>query len=144
MSQKTNCRHILVFMMVVIFFISGSFLVNNNISHHSRPVERTCNQSEDTINQLKNIMCELNFENIQSRNYLRSINEKPEQYRVGNNFNKRILLFYCLLEGLALLVIAWCTYILIMRSKLINYLIAIIYIHKSDGQKDKAHILLNS
>lgn len=144
MDEQNKCRRILLLIMIFIVLASGNFLASNNTTYTRIQADKTCTQSEDTINRLKNIMCELSFENIQSHNYLERLNEKPEQYRAGHNFNKRILLFYCLLEGLALLVGAWCTYILIMRKKLINYLIAIIYIHKSDGQKGKTHILLNS
>lgn len=141
--MREKYKRILLFVIIFIFLVGSNVLSDNQMLHNKSYVNKTCPQSEDAINQLKNIMYEISFTNPQEQRSLDKVSEKPEQYRFGSNFNKRILLFYSLLEGLLLLGLEGAIYILNMRNKVVNYLLAIIYIHKSDGQKERKYILLS-
>lgn len=143
-KSNKNIHIVVVCMLLCVFLLGNSFCsrytITENIVHSKQALPRV----GDTINRLKNIMYNINAESIQGRQRGSVIDEKPEQYRFGNGIRKQMLLFYCLCESMDLLVTAWTSYILISRKNLINYLMAIIYIHKSDGQKEGEHILLNS
>lgn len=137
-------KRILLFVVLFVFLIGSNNLGHHQITYNGLSQHTTCTQSEEAINRLKNIMYGFSLTTIEAQRHLEKISEKSEQHRFGGNLNKRMLLFYSLLKGLELLGLVGVIYILNMRDKVINYLLAIIYIHKSDGQKEGKHILLHS
>lgn len=138
--MRKKYKYIFLFIIMIILFIS------NDGSNHAPMLYtyETASQSQEAINRFKNAMYELSFVNPQEDKYVETINKKSEQYKTKANFNIRVLLYDSLLRSLELLGLIGAIYILNMRDKVVNYLLAIIYIHKSDGQKEGKHILLIS
>lgn len=138
MEKKYKCM--LIFMAVTIFFVTTNISNYAYISY----IHKAEAQSQKSFTGNQGVIYALSVMNIQGDKYAGQGSRKSEQYKSKTNFNIHVLLYDSLLKGLELLGSLGSVYILNMRDKVVNYLLAIIYIHKSDGQKEGKQLLLNS
>ncbi len=136
-------RMIRIITFIFMLLVGCSLGCSHNVQENSVQTGQTDTSSKDQLAQLTRGMCDVNTMSIQGHHSQTMIDERPEQHRFNGSFKKKMLLFYYLCESLVALSTAWYVYILILRDKFINYLIAIIYIHKLDGEKALKYNLLN-